>query len=83
MLIILDAMMRKLSEEDAIKNAEKYNLKPVRIKGSDVVQLAKKISERYEEITWDEFFKILRKKRLAVYISDGGYMKIMSDDVYE
>ncbi len=76
-------MMRKLSDEEAKDNAEKYGLKPVRIKGSNVVQLAKNISDRYEVISWDEFFKELKKKRLAVYISKSGYMKIMSDDIYE
>ncbi len=76
-------MMQKLNEEEAKNYAEKFNLKPVRIKGSAVVQLAKNMSERYEEISWDEFFRILRDKRLAVYVSSGGYMKIMSDDIYE
>ena len=76
-------MMQKLSEEEAKKKAEEYDLKPVRIRNSDVVQLAKKMSERYEEITWEEFFRVLREKRLAVYISKSGYMKIMSDDIYE
>ena len=76
-------MMQKLNEEEAKNYAEKFNLKPVRIKGCAVVQLAKNMSERYEEISWDEFFRILRDKRLAVYVSSGGYMKIMSDDIYE
>ncbi len=76
-------MMRKLTDEEAREQAERYGLKPVRIKGSNVVQLAKNISDRYEVIPWDVFFSELKKKRLAVYISKGGYMKIMGDDVYE
>ncbi len=79
----IGVMMQKLSEEEAKRKAEEYNLKPVRIKKSEVVQLAKMMSERYEEITWEEFFRVLREKRLAVYISKSGYMKIMSDDIYE
>ena len=80
---ILECMMKKLSEEEAKILAEKYALRPVRIKGSTVVQLAKKMSRRYEEISWDEFFRILHEKKLAVYVSNSGYMKIMSDDIYE
>ncbi len=75
--------MQRLSREETIKNAEKYGLKPVRVKERDVIQLAKKRSEKFEEISWEEFFEILERKRLAVYISKGGYMKIMSDDIYE
>ncbi len=75
--------MEKLSEEKVREIAERYSLRPVKIRGSEVVQLAKKESKRYEKITWDEFFNILKKKRLAVYSSKGGYVKIMSDDLYE
>ena len=80
---ILGCMMKKLNEEEAKILAEKYALRPVCIKGSTVVQLAKKMSARYEEISWDEFFRILHEKKLAVYVSNSGYMKIMSDDIYE
>ncbi len=76
-------MMEKLTRERVIEFAEKYSLKPIVIKGSDVVQLAKKESDRYQPISWDEFFDILEKKNLAVYISKGGYMRIMGDDIYE
>ena len=76
-------MMEKLDEGKVKEIAEKYSLRPVKIRGSDVVQLAKKESERYEDISWDEFFEILKKKRLSVYSSKGGYMKIMSDDLYD
>ena len=76
-------MMRKLSREETIRNAEMYGLKPVRVRNCDVIQLAKNPGEKFEEVSWDYFFEILEKKRLAVYISKGGYMKIMSDDVYE
>ncbi len=75
--------MQKLSPEMAMEKAKKYGLKPVRVRGGDVVQLAKAMNNRFDEISWNEFFEILKKKRLAVYISKGGYMKIMSDDVYE
>ncbi len=76
-------MMEKLSNEDAKKFAEKYGLKPVRIRNQEVVQLSKNPGGKFVEIPWDEFFGILEKKRLAVYISKSGYMKIMSDDIYE
>ena len=76
-------MMRKLSKEETIINAKKYELVPARIHGKEVVQLIKKSDKKFEEISWDEFFEILAKKRLAVYISKNGYVKIMGDDVYE
>ncbi len=76
-------MMEKLSREEAIRNAERYGLRPVKIRGSDVVQLAKNMGEKFVEISWDEFFRVLEEKHLAVYISRGGYMKILSDDAYE
>ncbi len=76
-------MMKKLPDSEVIKMAEKYGLRPVKIAGSEVVQLARKNSSKYIDIDWNEFFKILKKKHLAVYISKNGYMKIMSDDIYE
>ena len=75
--------MSKLNEEETKKNAERYGLMPVKIRDSDVVQLSKKADGKFEPIQWQEFFELLKKKRLAVYISKTGYMKIMSDDVYE
>ncbi len=76
-------MMRKLSKEETITNAKKYGLMPAKIRGKDVVQLIKNRDKKFEEISWEEFFKILAKKRLSVYISKNGYMKIMGDDIYE
>ncbi|NPA75302.1 MAG: hypothetical protein GXO25_04385 [Euryarchaeota archaeon] len=76
-------MMRKLSADEVRANAEKYGLRPVRVKARDVVQLSKNPGEKFVEISWEEFFEVLEKKHLAVYISRGGYMKIMSDDVYD
>lgn len=75
--------MTKLNEAETKKNAERYGLRPVKIRDSEVVQLSKKAEGKFELITWQEFFELLKKKRLAVYISKTGYMKIMSDDVYE
>ena len=83
LLAYLAPMMRKLTNEESMENAEKYGLKPARVRGREVVQLTKNPGEKFEEIPWEEFFEILKKKRLAVYMSKGGYMKIMSDDVYE
>lgn len=76
-------MMTKLNEAETKKNAARYGLMPVKIRDSDVVQLSKKSGGKFEPIQWQEFFELLKKKRLAVYISKTGYMKIMSDDVYE
>ncbi len=76
-------MMRALSRDEVIENAKKYRLRPVKIKGRDVIQLSKNRGERFVDITWEEFFETLEKKHLAVYISKSGYMKIMSDDVYD
>ncbi|MGC8581175.1 MAG: hypothetical protein ACP5RS_00200 [Thermoplasmata archaeon] len=71
--------MNKITIEDAKKIAEKKGLLPGKVKGTDGVQFTKKNSEakeRIEVISWDEFEKLLNKKKLAIYES-GGFMKIM------
>lgn len=71
--------MRKISVEKAKEIAKKKRLKPGLVKGTkNGIQFTKGRNARLEEISWDEFEKILKRKRLAVYES-GGWMKIMRD----
>ncbi len=42
-----------------------------------MVQLVKRMSDKFEPISWEEFFAILEEKELAVYVSKSGYVKIM------
>ncbi|RLF49729.1 MAG: hypothetical protein DRN20_01370 [Thermoplasmata archaeon] len=69
--------MRKISVEEARKIAESKGLFPGKIKGTaDGIQFTRGNNERIEKITWEEFEAILKKKKLAVYESNG-WMKIM------
>lgn len=64
--------------EELKKVAKKYGLKPSRVKGEDVVNIRKASSDRHEDISWDEFDKVLKKRGLAVYKDNkSDFIKIM------
>jgi hypothetical protein len=68
--------MEKIGVPEARRIAEKKSLQPGRVKGTDGIQFTASGSERVEIITWEEFESILKKRRLAVYESNG-FMKVM------
>jgi hypothetical protein len=69
--------MEKIPVKKAKKIAKEKNLRPARIKGTDIIQFTKSEDEaRFELIDWDHFEEALDKRGLAVYES-GGWMKIM------
>jgi hypothetical protein len=68
--------MQKISLDDAKKIAAKKNLKPGKVKGTEGIQFTKGKNERIEVVDWDEFEKLLKKRKLAIYESNG-WMKIM------
>jgi len=70
--------MEKISLAKAKEIAKKKGLKPGRVKGTEGIQFTKGNNERLEIISWEEFEKTLKKRKLAVYES-GGWMKIMKD----
>ena len=68
--------MEKIDFAKAKKIAENKGLKPGKVKGTEGIQFTKGTNNRLDVISWDEFEKILAKRKLAVYES-GGWMKIM------
>jgi len=72
--------MNKISVEELKKLAKHYDLHVCRIKGSEVVQIRKNPSDKYEDISWKEFEDTLKKKDLAVYkAEESDFLKIMKD----
>jgi len=70
-------VMSEISVAKAKEIANKKKLKPGRVKGTkDGIQFTNGKNDRLEVISWDEFEKALKKKKLAIYES-GGWMKIM------
>lgn len=68
--------MEKISVTEAKKIAEKKKLKPGKVKGTTGIQFTRGKNARIEVITWEEFESLMRKRRLAVYESEG-FLKVM------
>ncbi|MBS3780997.1 MAG: hypothetical protein KGY66_00125 [Candidatus Thermoplasmatota archaeon] len=71
--------MEKISVAKAKEIAEKKNLKPGLVKGTDGIQFTKGNNDRIKTVSWREFEEKLEERDLAVYES-GGWMKIMSEE---
>ena len=72
--------MNKISIDDVKKIAMQYNLTPIKVKGTSVVNICKNPIEKYEKISWDEFDRLLKERGLAVYkTSESDFLKIMKD----
>lgn len=69
-------VMEPVSVESAIEKAKKKGLRPGRVKGTDGIQFTKGRNKQIEVISWDEFRKAMKERRLQVYES-GGSMKII------
>ena len=69
-------VMEKITVVKAKEIAKKKGLKPGRVKGTEGIQFTKGNNARLEIVSWDEFEKTLKKRKLSVYES-GGWMKIM------
>jgi len=72
--------MKKITINEVKEIAEEYDLKPAKVKGSDAVNIRKKENETLEDISWEEFERILNEKNLAVYKSPNDWLKIMKDE---
>ena len=59
--------------------AKHYGLKPIRIKGTSQIQIAKNMNEKkYEVISWEEFERILNEKNLVVCkAAESCFLKLM------
>jgi hypothetical protein len=72
--------MIKITIDDLKKLAKQYDLHVCKIKGSEVVQIRKNPSDKYEDVSWDEFEEALKKKGLAVYKAiESDFLKIMKE----
>ena|SRR6266508_2379390 len=69
-------VMEPVSVESAIEKAKKKGLRPGRLKGTNGLRFAKGGSSRIETISWTEFRKTLKERKLQVYES-GSVLKIM------
>jgi hypothetical protein len=73
-----ETMMEKITIQQAIEYANRKGLRSGLRKGRiDVIALFKPTdTDRFNEIDWDQFGAILKKKGLSVYY-DRGYLRIM------
>lgn len=72
--------MMKISIGELKEIVTRYNLQPCRVKGTQIVNIRKSPSGRFEDIDWDTFERILRSRGLAVYkAQDSDFLKIMKD----
>jgi hypothetical protein len=71
--------MEKIDEKELIELQNKYDFKLAKVKGTEIVNIIKNESPRFEIIDRDEFFRILKKRRLSVYRSQNDFLKIMKD----
>ena len=72
--------LKKITIDKLKRIGEEFGVKPCRIKGTEIIQIRKKDYKNFEDISWDEFEKILKKKLLAVYKSEkGNFLKMMKD----
>ncbi len=73
-------VMEPISVEAAKEKARKAGVKPGRVKGTDgAIQFTKGRNDRIEVISWEEFEKVLKERRLRVCESSG-FLKIMKMD---
>lgn len=72
-------MMEKITVTELKKISEEYGLKPVSIRGTNNVMIAKKIKESYEILSWDIFENRLINRGLAVYKDKNNWLKIMKN----
>lgn len=71
--------MQKISMEKVKAIAKKYGLTPCKVKGTEMVNIRKKKTQRQQDISWEEFENFLKKRKLAVYRHDNDWLKIMKD----
>jgi hypothetical protein len=69
--------MRKISIEEFKNLQRKVGFKISKVKGTDIIRIRKKDNPTLEDISWAEFERILKKRKLAVYKSDKNFFKIM------
>jgi len=66
-LLIDNMPLEKVSVEEARAIAERAGLKPGKVVGTEIIRFIKVPKENLEEISWDDFGRILRENNLAIY----------------
>lgn len=73
-------VMKRMSIDEVKQIADEYGLHPCRIKGTNIVNIRKRPSDRTEDIPWPDFERILRQRGLAVYKAENSdFLKIMKN----
>lgn len=70
--------LQKITVEKAKELAKTAGVKPVVIKGTEILRFMKKESPNFQEISWEKFEEIVNKANLAVY-ANGTWMKILKE----
>ncbi|MDR0522889.1 MAG: hypothetical protein LBG62_00465 [Candidatus Methanoplasma sp.] len=71
-------VMEKIDLAKAQVIARNKGLKPGKVKGTNGVQFTKGKNDRLSVISWEDFDKSLKQRKLSIYES-GGWMKIMNE----
>lgn len=71
--------MQPIDMEKTRSIAKRYGLRPIRIAGTSQIQIAKNSNpNKYEDITWEEFERVLNEKGLMVCKAyDSCFLKLM------
>lgn len=72
-------VMEKISINELKELQNKYGFKFCKIKGTEVVNIRKHKTPNTEDISLDEFEKLLKKRGLAVYKAENDWLKIMKE----
>ncbi len=73
---MVSAGWTKIGVEDAKKICKKKGLIPATIGSTELITFSKKDNKRMNEVGWDKFESILKKRKLQIYESNG-FLKIM------
>ena len=75
--------LEPVDRDKVIRIAKHYGLFPIRIKGTEQINICKTMDEsKYSRITWDDFYNSLEMKDLQVYKdSSSCFLKIMRKKV--
>ena len=77
-MVVARMTMDRIPLEEVKRIARQYGLKPVKVKGTEVVNIRKHPSDKLAEISWEEFGELLKTKGLAVYkATESDFLKIM------
>jgi ribosomal protein S10 len=72
--------MEKISIEKMKALAKKYKLYPAKVKGQEVIMIRKHLGDNHEDVTWEEFERIMKKRKLAIYkATESDFVKLMKD----